>query len=158
MIFKLNCGTEIQVDSVDSDLLDFSWRINKGYVVRSAGLGSHVKTLRLHRIILERKLGIKLSSEQEVDHIDRDKLNNCRENLRVATRKQNARNRPIQANNTSGYRGVSFDNAQGKWVATIWVEGGNIKLGRFIDIIDAAKAYNDAAVKYHGEFASLNIL
>lgn len=88
-----------------------------------------------------------------VDHINRDKLDNRKSNLRMSTQSQNACNR-VWATNTSGFKGVN--QRDNKWRARIQIGKKRIHLGFFDDKIDAAKAYNDAAKFYHGEFALLN--
>lgn len=92
----------------------------------------------------------------EVDHIDRDIYNNQKSNLRYATHSQNNANKPARIDNTSGYKGVGWNNAKNKWHAKIKVNGLHIHLGLFIDKNSAARAYNEAAIKYFGEFAYLN--
>ena len=70
---------------------------------------------------------------------------------------QNSRNQKIRRkNNTSGFKGVYWHKARKKWRVQITVDGKNMHLGSFDDKKDAAQAYNDAAVQYHGEFAKLN--
>ena len=97
-----------------------------------------------------------MGSTDEVDHIDGDGLNNRRSNLRHCTHQQNLWNARRQANNTSGYRGVSFDKKRGKWLAYI-VNGGCQKhLGRFDDPVAAARAHDAAAIATRGKFARLN--
>ena len=141
----------------DCDLLPGNWCYNKrGYACRrrkkSDGTGS--KMILMHRVIAERA-GMRIDG-LEVDHIDGDRLNNRRSNLRVATLSQNQFNRPANKNNTSGYKGVCWCGQTRKWQAAICVMGRSHKLGRFPDKIEAARAYNEAALKYHGEFACLN--
>ncbi len=92
----------------------------------------------------------------DIDHRDRNYLNNQKNNLRIATRQQNLANQPYYINNTSGYKGVTWHKKSKKWYAQIKVNRQHIHLGTFHDIKLAAKAYNDAAVKYFGEFAWLN--
>ncbi len=94
------------------------------------------------------------------DHIDRDRLNNIRANLRCGKNSDNIRN---QVKNklrgvTSKYKGVSIDNSRGLYAAAITVDFKKKHLGRFHDEDKAAQAYNAAAVKYFGEFANLNVL
>ena len=89
-----------------------------------------------------------------VDHDDRDICNNKWNNLRLATVSENGFNRPMQANNTSGYKGVCFDKARGLFMAKITVNKKVINLGRFITAEDAFTAYQKACIKYHGEFAN----
>ncbi len=92
----------------------------------------------------------------EIDHIDGDPLN-CRiSNLREATRIQNSFNRTKQANNKSGYKGVSWDKKNKQWVAQIAICGRQTNLGRFNRIENAALAYNFAAHKHFGQFAFFN--
>lgn len=93
---------------------------------------------------------------EEVDHIDGNKLNNTRGNLRIASNAENKMNRDKQSNNTSGYKGVSFHKKYKKWRAIIGIQGKSIHLGYFSDAVEAAKAYDDSARKYHGEFARTN--
>jgi len=92
---------------------------------------------------------------KEVDHEDRDGLNNRRSNLRIATRSQNGMNRKINKNNTSGYKGVYWHKQHQKWCAQIKINNKKIHLGYFDNKIDAVKARDEAAKKYHGEFARL---
>ena len=91
----------------------------------------------------------------QVDHINGDRLDNRRENLRIVTNWQNQMNRGMTINNSSGYKGVRLRRS-GKWEAQIRVNKKAIFLGRFYDKLDAAHAYDDAAKKYFGEFARLN--
>lgn len=143
-------GHEVIVDDEDKDLLDINWSINNGYVVRSA------KPKQMHRIILERKIERDLIKGEVCDHADGNPLNNSRANLRVATQAQNVWNRKVHPANTTGYKGVYIAKLGETWDAVIRVRGELIKLGRFTDIREAIKAYNDAAIEHYGEFARLN--
>jgi hypothetical protein len=87
-----------------------------------------------------------------IDHIDRNPANNRIENLREATHSQNHGNITKQSNNTSGYKGVSWNKGHKRWVVTF---RGKL-LGRFTDVILAAEAYDKAAFEYYGEFSRLN--
>lgn len=89
----------------------------------------------------------------EIDHIDGNRTNNKFSNLRRATTKENARNTKYRGG-VSGYKGVQ--PSLKKWVARIKVDGKQINLGTFDDKIEAAKAYDKAAVKYFGSFAKIN--
>jgi len=109
----------------------------------------------LHRFIMDCPIGM------EVDHINRDGLDNRRANLRICTREENGRNRRIGKNNTSGYHGVSYartEKRKKRWLVSIRAGNRKIHVGRFYTSLEAAYAYNKAAKKYHGEFASLNEL
>ena len=84
------------------------------------------------------------------DHIDRNGLNNKRENLREVTQQQNCwNNTPVR--NKSGYKGVYWDAVQKKWKAQIRHEYKMITIGRYKNIYDAAKAFEDAVVQLRGE-------
>jgi hypothetical protein len=151
---QLNHGYVTFVNAVDADL-------GKGPRKWIAYVSPHTvyayrTNQRLHRIIVERVIGRKLTANDIVDHIDGDGLNNRRSNLRLATPSQNAGNSRIRSNNTSGYKGVCF--ISGKWVAQITYKSNPMTLGRFDDILDAARAYNAGAIKYFGKFARLNVI
>lgn len=92
----------------------------------------------------------------EVDHINGNLLDNRKCNLRICTHQENMRNRRIQKNNCSGYRGVSPKRSEGTFTAQIYVMRKKIHLGTFSSPYDAAIAYNDAAKIHYGEFAKLN--
>lgn len=97
---------------------------------------------------------ILLDPSMVVDHIDGDPLNCCYENLRVATKAQNAQNRGAQRYNASGYKGVH--KLGSGWCAQIQVNKVKRHLGMFNTAEEAAKAYNEAALLYHGNFAVTN--
>ena len=91
----------------------------------------------------------------DVDHIDGDGLNNRRSNLRACTHTENGRNRKLSKNNTSGLKGVNAREA-GKWQAMIKTSGRILHLGVFDSKMEAAKAYDAAALRLYGEFARTN--
>lgn len=91
----------------------------------------------------------------KVDHINRDPFDNRRSNLRLCTTSQNNMNRPPKNGSRSMFKGISFDIRANKWRVQI-KKNRVIHIGLFVDELDAAKAYNKAAKKYHGEFAWLN--
>jgi hypothetical protein len=108
------------------------------------------KTVYLHREIMKPPKGLL------VDHINGDGLDNRRDNLRVATHSQNSCNRRKQKNTTSKFIGAHLDKRTSRWIAQIMYQRKMIHLGTFDNEIDAARAYDAAAKKYHGEFARLN--
>ncbi len=90
-----------------------------------------------------------------VDHYDGNGLNNCRANLRICTRQQNAYN-SRRSGGTSQFKGVHFEKATGKWRATITLKGEHFDLGLYDDEVEAARAYDRKAIELFGEFAYLN--
>ena len=95
-----------------------------------------------------------------VDHINHNPLDNRKENLRVCSNKENCRNsrKPNKRIYTSKYKGVSYSSKSKKFISEIGVDNKSIYLGIFLYEINAALAYNEAAIKYHGKFAYLNDL
>lgn len=91
--------------------------------------------------------------ESVIDHINRVANDNTWKNLRKCTNSQNNMNRSRHRNNTSGATGVSFDKESGKWMAYIYLNRKQIKLGRYADIDDAIKARRDGSIKYHKEYS-----
>jgi hypothetical protein len=88
-----------------------------------------------------------------IDHVNGDHFNNAWHNLRVATNAENLWNRGAPANNTSGFKGVSWDSYTGRWVARITHQGRQINAGRYNTPEEAHAAYLAAAERFHGDFA-----
>ncbi len=105
------------------------------------------KSLLMHRVIMN-----VTEPSIYVDHRNRDTLDNRKCNLRLCSGAQNQMNRPVQPNNTSGHRGVSWNKQNNKWHARINVSGKRIFLGYFTDLQNAADIYEKAAEKFFGEF------
>lgn len=133
------------IDVEDYHIVDgLRWCFSHGYVTNA------YTDTRLHRAIMNACEG------EEVDHINGNRFDNRKSNLRICTHKENTRNNTIPSNNTSGYKGVSWDKFRDKWKAYIIFDKRMIHLGRFESKTEAAKAYNRAAIKHFGEFAKLN--
>lgn len=131
----------------------YKWYLSKnGYAVRDQYIGGKRYTLYMHKEITQRRMYI----NEEIDHEDRNKLNNQKENLRIATRTQNHANREKYKRNSSGYKGVSWHNRNSKWVANIRINRKSIYIGSFEDIEEAARAYDQKAKELFGEFACTN--
>ena len=93
---------------------------------------------------------------EQVDHRDENGLNNQKYNLRFCTISQNLMNRGKQKNNTTGFKGVSWNKVCQKFDARLTAGGQQICLGLFKDPKEAALAWNIAAIQHHGEFAYQN--
>lgn len=151
---KLTLGKIAIVDDVDFEYLNqWKWTAKKHrntfYARRNIQLvGGKQRGIKMHRLIM----GI-TDSNQIVDHRDHDGLNNQRCNLRLCTLNQNQHNR-ISRKGASKFKGV-WRNGN-RWSAAIMAFGEKKRLGSFVTEIEAAKAYNNAAVIFHGEFASIN--
>lgn len=150
-LIPLTQGKTAAVDAGDYGMVQGRlWNCRKdgnGYYAASKGRrGGKGYTLYLHRFILG-------EPDSHVDHIDGDGLNCRRSNLRTCTPSQNQANRRRQFG-SSMFRGVSLSGS--KWMAQIKVLGRAVVLGRFESELDAAMAYDKAASKHFGEFASLN--
>lgn len=154
----LTKGFVALVDDEDYErLAQFSWQAHVGawnvYAERSErrtyqAPRGHVS---MHRAILDVGKGV------VVDHINRNGLDNRRANLRIATTRQNAFNSALHRDSSSGFKGVSLDRTRGgKWRATIKADGRHYALGRFDTALEAARVYDMAALKLHGEFARIN--
>ena len=147
LIFLLMKHPEIQLD--EEDVLTYGRKFavfNKGYV----DIRRNNTTVGLHRLLLG-------EPEGDVDHIDGNRANNKKENLRTCTRTENCHNRKTVSNSTSGYKGVAFIAATGKYNVSIKSpKGARYFLGTFSDPKLGALAYNEAASKLFGEFACLN--
>jgi hypothetical protein len=133
----------------------FKWCLGGGkgrfYAIRGQRIGDDdLKIVRLHRLIMNAPEGLL------VDHKIGEGLDNKRSNLRLATRSQNQYNKGKRRNTTSKYKGVYFNKGHRKWAAQIIKSGSKIRLGYFDSEIEAARAYDEQAKKYGGEFACLN--
>ena len=106
---------------------------------------------RIHRLLLGAT-----NPKMQVDHINGNKLDNRKENLRLATNQQNQHNVGKRKNNTSGYKGVSWYRKRKKWKAAIKHNKKSIHLGYYDTPEEASRAYDKAAVEFFGEFAHLN--
>lgn len=147
-------GNDCFVDDCDKDLLSKRWFLCASIKRRSTDyLRETVPPKRyIHRMIMSRILDRPLARNEDVDHIDGNGLNNTRENLRIATRTQNNANRGAPHNNTTGYKGVSYDKARGKYLAKITVNKKQIQLGRHATAELAYAAYLEASKRLFGDF------
>lgn len=154
---QLTKGKITVVDDEYYDILSqYKWQCHNNYAKRAGPRRNNKQTkIYMHRVVMELS-GITIPSEMQIDHISRNKLDNRKENLRIASRAQNQRNHSIRNSNTSGYKGVYWHTKANKWVSQINIDGIGTHLGLFSNIIHAALAYDRAAKEHHGEFAFLN--
>jgi hypothetical protein len=89
----------------------------------------------------------------QTDHINHNKLDNRRNNLRICTPSQNQANKVIGLGNHSGAKGVCYSNARNKWRSQIGFHGKKITIGYFNNVNDAITAYAKKAIELYGEFA-----
>lgn len=146
-----NKGDEILVDDEDFDFLSkHKWHIVSGYAVRWSN--GKPKYISMHRFLLNLAHGDKRLG----DHIDHNKLNNQRNNLRIVDHKKNGANRSSKIGSSSKYLGVSWYKRDSKWICHIKKDGKNKHLGIFDKEEDAARAYDLMAEALHGQYANLN--
>ena len=157
-LITLTQGKFAQVDDTDFEALNqFKWHACKlkpnseSWYARRIHRDNKMKSTYMHRQIM----GCVEGDRKIIDHKDRNGLNCQRENMRFATYAENRNNRNDRTN-PSGYIGVTIRG--GRFRARLTVNKKIVSLGSFVNVIDAAIAYNEAALKYHGELARLNII
>lgn len=151
----LTQGKFALVDDEDFEQLNrFRWYCQKHgrsfRAMRTARISGKRTTILMHRQILNAK------TEQEIDHQDRNDLNNRKENLRFCTPQQNCANARKIINCSSQYKGVSWYKLYKKWYSTIQYNYKTIHLGLFDSEVEAAKTYDRKAKELFGEFACVN--
>ena len=146
------------VDDEDFDRINkHKWYAHKSrnnfYAEREVRLPGGVRrTIKMHREIL----GLEYGDKRQCDHKNQNSLDNRRGNLRICTTAQNQQNQKPTINCSSIFKGVSFTKENGKYRALIQVNGRPKHLGYFVSEIEAALAYDVAAKRYYGEYASVN--
>lgn len=151
---KLSSEKIAIVDDVDYERLSgFHWYFDGRYAAKSLWNRETKKETKIYM----HKLIVTVERNQFVDHINGNKLDNRRENLRVVSKQQNNMNQSTQTRTKhSKYKGVSWDKSRNKWVAYCKKDGKMNYLGRFNNEEEAALAYNQKALELFGEFAKLN--
>ena len=143
----LKSGEKVLVDKEDFALLNSrKWHMDSQGYARS--YVSRKKFMSMHRLVNDTQEG------KITDHINQNKLDNRKCNLRTASRSLNTRNAPIRIDNTSGYKGVC--KRGNRWEVGIGHNKVHIHVGSYGTKIEAARAYDEASVKYHGKFGKLN--
>jgi len=149
---------EVIIDAEDYDKIkQYNWLVayskqkNIFYIISHTWKNGKRTTERLSRIILNLT-----NPKIKGDHINHNTFDCRKQNLRECTNQQNCCNRKLSKNNTSGFKGVSWNKQMKKWQARIWKNRKVIYLGFFLNKERAAEAYNMGAIKHFGEFANLN--
>ncbi len=151
----LKSGDTVIVDDEDYSLVSgFSWHLRKGrqtnYAQSKIRKGDRYVAVAMHRLIMN------ALPKTEIDHINRNGLDNRKENLRFCTKRQNQGNRESpRVKKTSPYKGVSFEGnvfRNKPWRASIYIRGKAKNLGLFATQEEAAEAYAVAARQEYGEF------
>jgi hypothetical protein len=151
----LTKGYKAVIDAEDAHLVDgWNWtalvRRNTVYAYRKDCSGQKLRAAYMHRVIMGEPEGL------QVDHRDGDGLNNCRSNLREATHAENMRNRRLGRDNTTGFKGVAWHKASGKYQAKIRLNGERKWLGLHDTPEAAHAAYRKASTRLHGEFGRIS--
>lgn len=149
-VIPLTHGKLAIIDDEDFEAVSkVPWCLSlQGYAVTRDGN----TTMKMHHFIMGKREGL------EIDHINNDKIDNRRSNLRHVTHAQNCQNSAMRNDNTSGFRGVTYQMGRSAWKAQIYKDKKNHHLGLFPTKQEAALAYNKAAARLFGEFAKLNII
>ena len=147
----LTAGFYALVDDEDVELANRVWQVNaKGYATRIETIGGRTLVV-MHREVARRQNGF-LDPSMQVDHINGDRRDNRRSNLRICTQNENAKNLGRYRNNTSGFKGVSFHKRCRKWQASIQVDGQLRYLGLYDTLEAAAAVYETVARAEFGSF------
>ena len=138
-------GEEFYFDLEDYDKIkDYCWNKHKEYIATRNVSGY----ILFHRLVMD------ISDENiAVDHINHNKSDNRKNNLRIATRSGNATNRPPYEKSVSGYSGVTFDKTKNKWLVRIYINHKQVNLGCYDNLDEAIAKRLKAEEKYYGEFS-----
>lgn len=133
---NLSRGKTCIIDDSDFALVSkYKWYCSSmGYAQRTIKFRGKRKEILLHRFIMTAKKGT------EIDHINRNPLDNRRSNLRFCTRSENNHNRGLNKNNKSGFKGIYWHKGAGKWLAQICLDYQRLNIGLFENINDAYNA------------------
>lgn len=149
MYFEESARAIISIDKINK-IKGHSWHLRKGDGYVECRINN--KSVLLHRYLM----GV-VDKERDimVDHINRNKLDNRNENLRIVTNSQNQTNKKIMNNNTSGTTGVTWDKARGKWKVSLNINKKCYNLGRFDTLEEAIDVRLKAEKLYHKEYAPI---
>jgi hypothetical protein len=143
----LGGGHYALVDAEDFEWLNqWKWYLANGYATRV----EKGKVISMHRQIMQPPKGML------VDHINHEKEDNRRINLRICTWQENMYNRSKRRGSVSRFNGVTYRKRSRKWIATVWFKGKHIWSQAFDDEVEAARAYDRKAVEVFGPYANVN--
>ncbi len=145
----LQCGTRVFIDKEDA----IKYVGIKLYVTTHGYVGVY-RYGEKSRSYLHREITAAKSAEV-VDHINGNKRDNRRSNVRVCAQADNTYNKKINSRNKTGVTGVRWDNQRLKWAVQISHNNKTMSLGRFDDFDSAVNARRNAEIKYHGEYAAI---
>ncbi len=152
VLLTLKSGVSAVIDDSDLAIISrYTWSYNKQtrYACCNVGPNGHTHPIPFHSMLINAPKGM------YIDHINGDRLDNRRANLRVITPTQSRLNSAAKRTNTSGYKGVTL-TSWGKWAAEIWPNSKHVLIGYFDDKVAAALAYDAKAKELYGEYARLN--
>lgn len=149
-------GFTALVDETDAEeMMHFAWHVSKGYRTKYArskirDSAGRWLSVSMHRMIMKSPVGI------EIDHINGNGLDNRRSNLRFATHSQNAAYSGLRITNQTSYKGVHFRSDRGYFRMTVRCGSERIRRNGFSNAEEAARAYDEEALRLFGDFAVLN--
>lgn len=145
-LITITKGNMVLVDDEDFEYLNhWKWQMHTGgYAYRTTGNTGNRRVIYMHREVNKTPRGM------ITDHINGDKLDNRRSNLRTVNKSKNAINTGLRSTNRSGHKGVSWSKLHNKWESYIWKNNKQIHLGIYDDITDAIKVRKKAEATYHG--------
>lgn len=143
------------VDDWDYEILkNYQWHESFGYArmrKKRSYVGEKTQQILAHRLILW------CPKKMETDHINGNRLDNRKENLRIVTRSQNSQNKGKRKKEySSKFKGVSLIKESSKWYAGIRINKKSLNIGHYNNEVDAARAYDEKAKELFGEYAWLN--
>jgi len=151
IIGDLVIGTSMKGDRFYFDLEDFEkvsryywYKHHSGYFFANDENGGRIA---LHRLVMDAK------SDERIDHINHQKENACKSNLRIVTASENSFNSALAKNNTSGRTGVHYNRREKMWVPTIMKDGESVYLGKYSSFEEAVAVRKAAEEKYFGQYS-----
>lgn len=152
VFIPLTKGQIAIIDLDDYELINkYTWCAKvagRTYYAMTSTYNKNYKSIfsSMHRVILNPK------KNEVVDHLNGNGLDNRKCNLRICSQQENLFNQQLRVDNTSGYKGVTWDKSNNKWLSQIQINKKNIKLGRFLNIEDAIKARKEAEIQLFKSF------